>query len=383
MSFLSSVLPLLRGRIALISQMKRGAAWSAAFVFAFAVLSACGPTSSAEHGPLNTQNGIPAMSVPPGINDRPLQPGQSGTEYMPNGLPALAPARGVNADTMFAEKLSSEDARFKRLENAVADLRREFEAVKPAIVRLSAVESDMEELVSQLQTLVPQAVGQRPMDPMMPPPPGAITINDVAPIPDIGPMSDMDTEALAETRRPPSAPKAAPAPVAAPKTATPEPKAAAPPVKIADIQPKEEKPPVAKTTGGAAASKNGADAASKNGADAAPKASGKQTVTGVRVGEHNGKTRIVIDVGAKTAFTHNLDNSEHLLMIELPKAAWAGAKSAKFPNSPLLTSWTATADGGVILAVQLKKNAEVVSASSLAATGSQPFRIIFDLKVSP
>jgi len=54
-------------------------------------------------------------------------------ERLPNGLPALKPLKGVNVDTLFAENIKSTDRRFDRLENAVVDMRREFEAVKPAI----------------------------------------------------------------------------------------------------------------------------------------------------------------------------------------------------------------------------------------------------------
>src|SRR5690606_26467053 len=92
-------------------------------------------------------------ALPPGSDNRPPMPGQSETVYTPDGLPALSPARGVNADQLFAERLKDEKARFDRLERAVADMRREFDSVKPAIIRLSAVESDMQELLTQLQTL--------------------------------------------------------------------------------------------------------------------------------------------------------------------------------------------------------------------------------------
>lgn len=95
----------------------------------------------------------PFSSAPPGSTDRPLEPGQSGAQYLPNGLPVL-PARGINAELLFAEKISDTDDRFRRLENAVTDLRRELNAAMPAIVRLSAVEQDMQELLGQLQTLV-------------------------------------------------------------------------------------------------------------------------------------------------------------------------------------------------------------------------------------
>lgn len=92
-------------------------------------------------------------ALPPGSEERPLKPGESGTTYTPDGMPALLPSKGVSADQLFAEKISDDDKRMDRIENAIVDMKREFDAVKPAIIRLTAVESDMQDLITQLQTL--------------------------------------------------------------------------------------------------------------------------------------------------------------------------------------------------------------------------------------
>lgn len=144
-------------------------------ILSLGALSACGqqtiPNSSSQNTSNNTQNtssvpGEQASSegflnapvvAPPSYNDRPLQPGQSPqVQNLPNGLPALKPLKGVNVDTLFAENISSTDKRFDRLENAVTDMRREFEAVKPAIVRLVAVEEDIQNMVEQLEAMAAQ-----------------------------------------------------------------------------------------------------------------------------------------------------------------------------------------------------------------------------------
>jgi len=92
--------------------------------------------------------------APPSFNNRPPKPGEMPqAEKLPNGLPALKPLKGVNVDTLFSENISSSDKRFDRLENAVVDMRREFEAVKPAIVRLVAVEEDIQQMVEQLEAM--------------------------------------------------------------------------------------------------------------------------------------------------------------------------------------------------------------------------------------
>lgn len=117
----------------------------------------------------------PPVALPPSYNDRPAQPGEMPSRTMPNGLPALQP-KGVNIDGLFAEKISDSDRRFTRLENAVLDLRREFETFKPAITRLVAVESDIQDLITQLDILLrnepaPPAPPPMPLTPQTSPEP--------------------------------------------------------------------------------------------------------------------------------------------------------------------------------------------------------------------
>ncbi|MBK7363458.1 MAG: hypothetical protein IPJ01_14395 [Micavibrio sp.] len=164
MSISRTILPGSSGGMVIAKSIERSVRVAlCAPVLAFFLVS-CGPaepgtaarssTSSSASKPSTgpTIAGITAPA-PPGSADRPLEPGQNGAQYMPNGLPVL-PARGINAEMLFAEKITDSDERFRRLENAVTDLRRELNAAMPAIVRLSAVEQDMQELLGQLQTLV-------------------------------------------------------------------------------------------------------------------------------------------------------------------------------------------------------------------------------------
>jgi len=75
------------------------------------VLSACSPGQSNTNAPQakssNTQNA--PLIVPPGSGNLPLQPGQSGAQYTPNGLPALQPPKGINYETLFNTRLKDED----------------------------------------------------------------------------------------------------------------------------------------------------------------------------------------------------------------------------------------------------------------------------------
>lgn len=134
-------------------------AFACLILFSFALVS-CGGSSSGDPpktiSSTKQEVGVAPLSVPapPGAGAHVAAPGQSDTTYMPNGLPALQPALGLKPEMMFAEKIKDQDARFDRLENAVMGMRQEFEAVKPAIIRLAAVEEDMQILLKQLESLV-------------------------------------------------------------------------------------------------------------------------------------------------------------------------------------------------------------------------------------
>lgn len=117
-------------------------------------------------------------------------------------------------------------------------------------------------------------------------------------------------------------------------------------------------------------------------AAAAPASGGSNAVTGVRIGEHGTKTRLVFDLDGKTkpAFKYDLDNGEKLLLVEMPSSSWTGKSSGK-PKSPLVEGWTASAgaDGGSTVAIQLKKDARVLSTEFLKAEGKDPARLVVDI----
>jgi hypothetical protein len=104
---------------------------------------------------------------------------------------------------------------------------------------------------------------------------------------------------------------------------------------------------------------------------------------GVRVGEHANKTRLVIDLAgnAKPDVSYDLDNTEKLLLVDLPGTTWGGAKSGTTKSSAFVSGWTAQdgANGGSNVAVQLKKGAKILSTEYLKAQGKDPARLVIDL----
>jgi len=57
-------------------------------------------------------------------------------------------------NVLFSEPLSDEADRFDRVENAVQDIRDEFDKMSPSINRLISIESDIRELHDQLKILI-------------------------------------------------------------------------------------------------------------------------------------------------------------------------------------------------------------------------------------
>lgn len=277
---------------------------------------------------------LTGTAPPPNAETRPLKPGQSDRPIGPDGLPQLQ-AKGINYEQLFTERLSNDEDRFDRLENAVLDMRRDFEAVLPSVIRLVAVEKDIENLVGQLETLLQT----EPLPPESPPAnPVPPVIEDLAPEPDT-------LSHKAEQSMPPVA------------TETKAAQAQAPPAPLS--------PP---------------DAAS---AEASAPATDGTAVSGLRFGGDSGKTRIVFDANATLSYRTDLDNAENLLVIELPGARWSMAMQGKAPAYSLIDSWSAQPDGqgGTRLIMILKKAASLTYQATLKPESDNPYhRLVIDLR---
>lgn len=342
MSFPWTIRPRFCGRMAFQKRIQRGAV-SALCALLLSFAGACGPVektsppSAPKPVATGQQAALAPLSVPPQsvAGERPPQPGQSGTTYMPNGLPALQPALGLKPELLFAEKLTDENARFTRLENAVVEMRQEFEAVKPAIVRLAAVEEDMQVLLTQLESLVQNA-----------PPPQDPTLTMNAEEPPTEPVPEAVTQ-----------------PPVAVEQVTAPPVAIAPPAPESQQEQAEEEPQPVPVIA-APVLQNAASGA---------------TVNNIRIGEHEAMTRLVIDLSAPTPYKIDIDNTENFLLIELPDAGWSAPRQGASAAAPLLTSWASqpmnNAKGSHII-FQLRSDVIVVRQDTM----SDPDRIVIDLK---
>lgn len=107
---------------------------------------------------------------------------------------------------------------------------------------------------------------------------------------------------------------------------------------------------------------------------------GKASVYNVRVGEHPGKTRIVLDVNAKTAFSVDIDNSERIMTVDLSNATWGTATAKNFRNSPYVSSYTVESTGnGSLLIFQLKQHAKITYKDDLKSLSGSGRRLVIDV----
>lgn len=318
-------------------------ALSLCFTLFLGLLSACSPEGflrpkidesvqekNSESNNKNDKIGSPVALPPTFPGAAPLEPGQTETQYLPNGLPALKPAKGINVDTLFSEQLKNENERFSRVENAVIDLRKEFEAYKPSIVRLAAVESDIQNLMKELEVLL-----QETPTPDTTPPLDLIS----------GPDPTLSVEQLQPEPEEPEIPIQVEKQPEKPKGQTPQP-------------PPKQPPPI-----------NYDGVIAQN----------------LRAGEHADKVRIVLDTNQKTPHSFDLDNNEKLILIEMPQAKWVGETKKRMPDSKLLESYEVEPinDGkGSLIIITLKKATNLIKENHLSPEPDTPYhRIYFDLKL--
>lgn len=310
--------------------MFRKIASSLCFMLFLGLIVACSPNSLLHPNKNESSNkraeskpgeiGKP-VALPPRFGTEPLKQGANNSATSPNGLPVLSP-KGINVDTIFSQDIRNTNDRFDRVENAVIDLKKEFESYKPAIVRLAAVESDIQNLIQELEVLLEEP-------PASPNQSATLDIQQLNPTPIIPPTQ------LSKPKPPTQ------------KTA----KAKAPPPK---------KPPT-------------------------PAKTYKDTVgVGLRVADHKDKTRVVIDLNRKTPHTIDLDNNEKILIVELPEARWVGNKEHKFVSSPVLSKLEVEPinnGAGSLIIFTLKKSTQIKQKNILAADKKHPYhRIYFDLQ---
>ncbi len=271
-----------------------------------------------------------APLLPPGENAP--APGQ-GTGL--TAFPGMQPPKGLNVETLFAEDIQDPMARIKRLENVVLDMRRDFNTVLPPIMRLVAVEQDMQNLIGQLETLVDQpSTGTPPEDSS-----ASDLLND-------SPASEDLSGSTQQTLAPQAGQEIEPETL--------------PQTPATETEEKSQAPPAA-----------------------TPPTTSNSGKVHLRVSPHAEKTRLVLETGGTTAFRSDLDNTEHILVIELPEADSKGTRGKEtVSNAPLIREWSVEAmenGTGARTIIELNGAAKIQKTLAIPADDQSPARIILDL----
>lgn len=221
-----------------------------------------------------------------------------------------------SSKNLFARSLRSDKERIDRLERAVQNMRNEFESIRPSIRRLTALEGEIQTLIRELRTLNGDAT------PMVVPPRTVIQQQPVQPT----------------------------------------------------IITQSSAPRIINNT----AYNGGTTTYQKK--SPPPAAGGKATIYDLRVGEHAGRTRIVMDSNAKTSFNVDIDNAERIAVIDLPNAAWSDKMAQSFAKSNFISSYKVEPSGnGHIVILKLKRGAKVSYKDDLKGTKGASRRLVLDL----
>lgn len=246
--------------------------------------------------------------------------------------------------------------RLEEMEQKVAEMRRDMNMMMPALNKLIVMQENLQTMIaSQAATRAPAAV---PIPTPTPTPVPAPVASPVIAAP-------VATSAPIPVQAPASAPIPVTVPAAANKTPPllPAEKAPQPLKPLSEVEPKAgdaAAQPVALTT-----------SMPMNGV----------AVSTVRLGEHPGKTRIVLETTDEVAYRYDLDNAENILTLSLPGAGWSAQAAVAFATSPFVAGYQAAPDGtgGTLVAIQLKQPAQVLWAQTLPSVGGRHPRLVLDV----
>jgi hypothetical protein len=268
----------------------------------------------------------------------------------------------------------STEERLARLEQSVSALQSDYQRIMPAFASLNATNERIQTLLGEIEKEKGLHVATAAKASAAP---AAVTTTVTTTETPAGALKVVEKETVPATGVIPpagSVSRAEPVKTVTDATTT---------VTTTSVVANEGAPPLSSIQSQPTAEEARAEAARQTQAAApVPAASLENSVTGVRIGEHGSKTRLVFDLKgkAKPAFKYDLDNAEKLLLVDMAATGWTGGTAGR-PKSPLIDSWTVTESmtGGSSVAIQLKKSARVISTQFLGAEGKDPARLVVDI----
>ena len=108
---------------------------------------------------------------------------------------------------------------------------------------------------------------------------------------------------------------------------------------------------------------------------------GPAVVQSVRIGQHPGKVRIVMDLSAQTPYELSHDPKSNSIFVELPYATWSARQSWKGVNSKILNNYKVEKTGsGSRLMLGVEDGVDIGASGLLKANGDKKDRLYIDIE---
>lgn len=100
----------------------------------------------------------------------------------------------------------------------------------------------------------------------------------------------------------------------------------------------------------------------------------------VRIGQHPGKTRVVLDVSDKASFQTRFESGDKVLVVTLPNASWATEPRTKVAGESLVVGYDASNKGaGSVLKITLTAPGKLAYQKAMKPSGGRGQRIVLDI----
>ena len=108
---------------------------------------------------------------------------------------------------------------------------------------------------------------------------------------------------------------------------------------------------------------------------------GDSAVIDMRLGEHPGRTRLVLDLSGQGGYSYKIDNAAGFLIIELPGVGWNTETGRVFAGHALFKSFSVSElpGGGTALNLELKRPVKIDKALALPPNQNTGHRVYFDV----
>jgi len=106
----------------------------------------------------------------------------------------------------------------------------------------------------------------------------------------------------------------------------------------------------------------------------------RSQVSDVRIGQHPGKTRIVIDVSDKSQFQTSFEDNDKVLVVSLPGTSWGAEAKTRAAGQSLVAGYDAANIGsGAVVKIMMNAPATLAYQKAIKPSGTRGHRIVLDV----